>query len=226
MALQALGEGVEGMNFKKNTLTDKINNITLKPENPKNKAKTKEKNKRGLKLNFDFSAKLDGVEYNLLRTAIGIIIFIIVFAGFSTLLSNQIEKKQNEVTALISSTNAQINLVKSDTNEIKKRKNEYSTLIQNLQELSDRLNDRNRNRNAIPNLLYEIMTVIPKDVQITSIVNESDRHIVITTEAEEYQQIGYFKSTLSTEGILTDVISNSGVKQGEIIKVTIEGDLP
>ena len=226
MALQALGEGVEGMNFKKNTLTDKINNITLKPENPKNKAKTKEKNKSGLKLNFDFSAKLDGVEYNLLRTAIGIIIFIIVFAGFSTLLSNQIEKKQNEVTALISSTNAQINLVKSDTNEIKKRKNEYSTLIQNLQELSDRLNDRNRNRNAIPNLLYEIMTVIPKDVQITSIVNESDRHIVITTEAEEYQQIGYFKSTLSTEGILTDVISNSGVKQGEIIKVTIEGDLP
>ncbi len=224
LGLQGLGQGVEGMNFKKNTLTDKINNLTSKKENPKDKGKPKKKSR--IQLNFDFSQKLDGVEYNLLRTAIGIIIFIFAFAGFSSLLCNQIENKQNEVTTLIANTNSQISLVKNDTSEIKKRKNEYTTLIQNLQELSDRLNDRNRNRNAIPNLLYEIMSIIPKDVQITSISNESNRHIVITTEAEKYEQIGYFKAKISTAGILTDVISNSGVKQDEIIKVTIEGDLP
>ena len=75
-------------------------------------------------------------------------------------------------------------------------------------------------------LLYEVRTVIPENVQVTSIENTTNKHIVITAEAEKYEQIGYFKAKLKSAGILTNVISNSGVKEGEIVKVTIEGDLP
>ena len=93
-------------------------------------------------------------------------------------------------------------------------------------DFSKRINDINKSRNSIPNLLYEIMTVIPEDVQITSIQNTTKRHIVIEAQAEKYEQIGYFKAKLKSANILTDVISNSGVKEDKIVKVTIEGDLP
>lgn len=230
LALQGLNEGIEGMNFKKTTLADKLAITTSSKTEKTNKADNKKsgtsKKKNGWDLNFDFSGKLDGVEYNLLRTAIGILIFIIIFGVFSTLLTNQINKKQEKIASLITNTNSQISLAKSDDTKLKTRKNEYTKLIQNLQELSDRINDINQSRNSIPNLLYEIMTVIPEDVQITSIQNTTKRHIVIEAQAEKYEQIGYFKAKLKSANILTDVISNSGVKEDKIVKVTIEGDLP
>ena len=230
LALQGLNEGIEGMNFKKTTLADKLAITTSSKTEKTNKADNKKsgtsKKKNGWDLNFYFSGKLDGVEYNLLRTAIGILIFIIIFGVFSTLLTNQINKKQEQIASLITNTNSQISLAKSDDTKLKTRKNEYTKLIQNLQELSDRINDINQSRNSIPNLLYEIMTVIPEDVQITSIQNTTKRHIVIEAQAEKYEQIGYFKAKLKSANILTDVISNSGVKEDKIVKVTIEGDLP
>lgn len=229
LALQGLNEGIEGMNFKKTTLMDKLS-ITM-PELDKTKNKEKNKNttnkkKSNININFDFSAKLDGVEYNLLRTAVGILIFIIIFSGFSALLTKQINKKQDEVAKVINNTNSQISLARQDENRIKTRKNEYTQLIQNLQELSDRINEINQTRNSIPNLLYKVMTDIPENVQITSIENTTNKHIVIKVQADKYEQIGYFKAKIKTANVLTDVISNSGVKENDVVKVTIEGDLP
>ena len=231
LALQGLNEGIEGMNFKKTTLMDKLSITMPEIEKPNNKEKNKNKNntnkkKSNIDLNFDFSAKLDAVEYNLLRTAVGILIFIIIFSGFSALLTKQINKKQDEVARVINNTNSQILLAKQDENRIKTRKNEYTQLIQNLQELSDRINEINQTRNSIPNLLYKVMTDIPENVQITSIENTTNRHIVIKVQADKYEQIGYFKAKIKSANVLTDVISNSGVKENDVVKVTIEGDLP
>ena len=231
LALQGLNEGIEGMNFKKTTLMDKLSITMPEIEKTNNKEKNKNKNntnkkKSNIDLNFDFSAKLDAVEYNLLRTAVGILIFIIIFSGFSALLTKQINKKQDEVAKVINNTNSQILLAKQDENRIKTRKNEYTQLIQNLQELSDRINEINQTRNSIPNLLYKVMTDIPENVQITSIENTTNRHIVIKVQADKYEQIGYFKAKIRSANVLTDVISNSGVKENDVVKVTIEGDLP
>lgn len=229
LALQGLNEGIEGMNFKKTTLMDKLSITMPEIEKPKNKEKNKNnanKKKSSIDLNFDFSAKLDAVEYNLLRTAVGILIFIIIFSGFSALLTKQINKKQDEVAKVINNTNSQISLARQDENRIKTRKNEYTQLIQNLQELSDRINEINQTRNSIPNLLYKVMTDIPENVQITSIENTTNKHIVIKVQADKYEQIGYFKAKIKSANVLTDVISNSGVKENDVVKVTIEGDLP
>ena len=39
---------------------------------------------------------------------------------------------------------------------------------------------------------------------------------------------GYFKAILKTQGILASdtVVSSAGEKQGDIVKIVIEGDLP
>ena len=63
-------------------------------------------------------------------------------------------------------------------------------------------------------------------MQLTSVKNTTDKHIVITAQSSDYQQIGYFKGMLKVDEILTNVVSDSGIKQDGLVKVTIEGDLP
>ena len=70
------------------------------------------------------------------------------------------------------------------------------------------------------------MNVIDSSVQITSIENTTDRHIVIKAQSTKYPGLGYFKTKLQTQNILTNVVSGSGTKQNDVITVTIEGDLP
>ena len=84
----------------------------------------------------------------------------------------------------------------------------------------------NDSKNAIPNLLSEIMFAIPKEAQILSLENTADKHIVIKAQASEYQYLGYFKSELQNRAILTNVTSTSGTMVDDMIQVTIEGDLP
>ena len=45
-------------------------------------------------------------------------------------------------------------------------------------------------------------------------------------QAEKYDQLGYFRAALSTEGILDNVKSTSGTKSAGTITIVIEGDLP
>ena len=50
----------------------------------------------------------------------------------------------------------------------------------------------------------------------------------IQAQSEKYEQLGYFKAILRTKGILTpDTITSSpGEKSENLVKATIEGDMP
>ena len=85
---------------------------------------------------------------------------------------------------------------------------------------------KQKNQNAIPNLLHEIMLAIPEEVQILSIENTTAKHIVIQAQSAEYSQLGYFKAKLSQEGALNNITVSSGVSKTGFINVSIEGDLP
>ena len=45
-------------------------------------------------------------------------------------------------------------------------------------------------------------------------------------QANKYEQLGYFKAKLREDGLLMDVTSSTAEKQGDFVKVVIEGDLP
>ena len=70
------------------------------------------------------------------------------------------------------------------------------------------------------------MQKIPEEVQLLSIENTADKHIVIKAKCSEYTQLGYFIAKIKTSEILSNVVSSSGVKSGGEVSVTIEGDLP
>lgn len=224
LALMGLNEGIDGMNFKNLSFMEKLPDWLKIDTNPE-KTKKEKKNLGGL-LTFDFNQALDKTEINLLRTVIGLIILFAVYGGFSALLNDQMNKKEDEAKSLIADTNSQISLANTDDNKIKSKTNEYTQMIKNLQDLNNKISEANKTRNAIPNLLGQIMFVIPENVQITSIQNTSGSHIEINAQSNKYEQLGYLKAKIKTDNILTNVISTTGQKENSVITVKIEGDLP
>ena len=81
-------------------------------------------------------------------------------------------------------------------------------------------------RNSIPNLLNQIMHKIPEGVQLISIQNTTGKKISIIAQANDYDQLGYFIAKIKVDEILKDAISSSSQKSGDVVTVTIEGELP
>ena len=226
LALHGLGEGVEGVNFKKPTLMDKMPEITKT-----SKKKTENSKPKAININLnekfnDLKNPITKVEKGLLRSVASLLIFITIYGAFSAMLVDQMNQVEAEVEKSEMQVNVEMKRIEADVETLNKRASEYSTLTTQLQTAAQKLSDINKSKNSIPNLLNKIMFTIPEKVQITSIENTTGTHIVIQAQASDYDQLGYFKAKLKTDNILTNVVSTSGVKQDGIVKVTIEGELP
>lgn len=228
LALQGLGEGIKAMNFKKESFMDKLPEwLTADVGGGSKKLKGKKSNfNLDFKLDFDFKSKLTGLEQTLIRFCIGILVLIVTYCGFSIYLNRAMNKKEIEIDEAISEVNTQISLVQTDISKIKTNTSKYVNMRQNLEDLNNKISERNKTRKAIPTLLNQIMWIVPKEVQITSIENTSGTSIVINAQSETYQQLGYLKAKLKEDGILINVVSDSGQKQDNLVKVTIKGELP
>lgn len=224
LALSGLGVGVIGINFKKVSIKDQLSEI-FKIEFGSKKSQVGRKNPPKV-ISMDFDKPLEKLEKNMLRGVAGLAILLVAYGGFTTLINKQIDEKKQEAEESIKSTNAQIALVSSDIQKVQSKTNEYTTKISELTESNKQTDENNRSQKAIPNLLNRLMYVMPSEVQVTSIKNESSKHIVINAQSSSYAQLGYLTASIKTNGILTNVVSSSGQKQNNLVTVKIEGDLP
>lgn len=233
LALYGDGEGIEGINFKKQGFNEKMPDwLKLETSNkPKANKNSKSKSKTSkfsgkIAIRNDLKEKLDKAEFGLIRTAVGLLLLFIIYSSFSVMISNQMDKKEEQAEISKKNTKSQIVLVESDNSKIQSKTNEYTKMIENLQNLNDKITDATKTRDAIPNLLNSIMFIIPENVQITGIQNTTGTHIVINAQSDKYEQLGMFKAKLETGNYLTNVISTAGQKDGSVVTVKIEGDLP
>lgn len=227
LALQGLEYGLKDMNFKKRDWKDDLNNIFANVSAGKDKkGRTTVDLSKWFK--FDLKEGLDNTEKWLIRTASGILSLIIIYSAFSIFLNYSINQKQLEVSEVMGHTQIQLETVKSDIDKIKTKENEYVQLSDNLKSIREQVAENAKNKKVIPNLLTRIMSSMPRGVQLTSIENTTGRHIVITAQSQKYEQLGYFKAILRTQGILASdtITSSAGTKQGDLVKITIEGELP
>ena len=224
LALCGLGQGISGMNFKKNSLMDKLPEL-LTIEVGTKKSQVGRKNPPKM-LTVDFVEPLDRIEKNMLRSLSGLVLILVVYCGFSILIKNQIEVKNKEADESIKSTTAQISLVSQDIQSLQNKTNEYTNKINNLNQLNQEIEENNKTKKAIPNLLNRLMYVMPSEVQLTSIQNSTSTHIVIQAQSTSYAQLGYLTASIKTNGILQNVISTSGQKENNLVTIKIEGDLP
>lgn len=225
LALNALGQGIAGMNFKKNTLMDKLPDV-LKMEVGTKKTKNTSTKKIFNFITMDFNIPLDKIEKGMLRSIVGILVLFFVYCGFSNMIINQINKKNEEAEKSIEDTKTQISLIGNDIQSLQNRTNDYTSKINNLKQLNERIEENNRTKKAIPNLLNRLMYIMPSQVQLTSIQNTSTTHIEIQAQSSSYAELGYLAASIKTNGILTNVITTSGQKENNIVTIKIEGDLP
>lgn len=226
LAMQGLGFGIKDINFKKSTLSDQLPDW-LKVEIGGKKDKENTNNKK-INLSLDWKAKFDNTEKWLMRSIMGMIAFVIIYSTIVTLLKVSTDNKIEEVEKVKNHTIYQISLANKDKQTLNNKASDYQRIVNNLKNYSNEVSENLRTKNVIPLLLTRIMNVIPKGVTITSIENTTDSHIVINAQSESYDLLGFFKGSLIVDGILSPstVTSTSGVKQDNLIKIVIEGDLP
>lgn len=233
LAISGLGEGITGINFKKASFSDRLPDFLKIEIGPSKKDKTKsskpnplEKLLKSSAFTMDFNVPLDKVEKGMLRTATGLLILFFVYSGFSIMIKNQIDNKMDEANKSIANTNSQMQLIDNDKSKLQIKTTEYTTKISNLQKVNDKINDINKTKKTIPNLLNKLMYIMPTGVQITSIQNTSATHIEIQAQSNKYEQLGFLVTNMQLEPVLTNVISTAGQKANGIITIKIEGDLP
>lgn len=240
LAMQSLGEGMQSLNFRKPNFMDQVKQLLnadvsmgKKKDKPAKEGKGKGKvSKLAGKLpkislgNMSMTGSLDKTEVMLIRVLIAIILINIIFVAFSKVLYGQMDKKQKDVEGLISSENAQIGKINTDINSLNTKNTKYTSLIEELKAINDKISNIAEMKNSIPNLLNRIMYTIPEGVQLTSIQNTTGKKISIIAQASDYDQLGYFIAKIKVSGILNNAVSSSSQKSGDVVTVTIEGELP
>ena len=224
VAMQGLGYGIKNMNFKKPSFSDQIPDW-LKIDIGSGKKESKKK----LNIDVSLKGKLDATERWLLRGTMGVLMLTILYSGFAIYLDNRISEKIAETESVSQYTDTQIAMAESDINRVKQKANEYQEMENNLRNINTQIEDNLSLKGTIPTLLMQIASSIPQAVQITEIENTSsnnNRHIIIYAQSQYYDELGYFKARLSEDGILDNVVSTQGEKQGDFVKIVIEGDLP
>ncbi len=221
LGLQGIDEGFISINFLHENTKHHMPNWMKKEIGGKNKEGTKDG-----KLQNDFFEPITPIEKNLLRSLGGVILVLIVYLVFSAVLAFQVQNKKEEIQIADTAVEAKIKTVKDDNTKISNKTNEYISAIENLRKITEEKEEILKNKKAIPVLLSQIMDIIPKQAQITSIENTSNKKIVINAQAENYEYLGYLKAKIKADNILVNVVSSSGQKQDGLVKVTIEGELP
>ena len=119
--------------------------------------------------------------------AVGILMLILIYSGISIFLNKEIQNKNEEILKATGEINTQIAKINNDTTQLRNNTSKYKGMTQRLEDLTSKTQEKNRRKNAIPTLLNQIMYVIPKGVQITSIQNTSGDTIVINAQSYNYE---------------------------------------
>ena len=243
LALNGLGVGSKEVNFKKSNSLERFSEmfkveVGSNKERKENKESKEDKKENSEAKQSKFLDKFkslfsqstgtsfDMIEMAMIRTAIGLFLLLIIYVIFTANTISKINKKDIEMQNYITDSKNEIANVEKNTKLVTDRTTQYKDLIAKIDEANNKLTESYARKNALPNLLTEIMFNIPKEVQLISIQNTSGKEIKIEAQSKEYEQLGYFVAKIKNEGILTNVTSTSGLKQTEYVKITIQGNLP
>ena len=216
IALQGLEKNNKGINFKNESSTEKLKALlTSNVSDVKHSEVAKSVN-----VFFNRFSR----QFNTISTTF--IMLVVLYVAGVLVIDNQMENKIADTNASIADTNEKIDEIQEYNRKFNSQISKYETLITNIQNLNDANSEDKRYRNTIPNLLNNIMAVIPRGVQLISIENTTDTHIVISARSASYEEIAYFKAKLKTEDILKNVVSDTGTLSNNYLNVTIEGELP
>ena len=225
LALQALGYGIKEINFNKKSIWQRLPEL-LSSDVTVGKNSQKSSGKKKINIGFDITGTK--AKTWITRDLVGVLVLLIAYFGVSFYIGKELDKKNAQIASVRDDINKQMNLIQVDTKNVKNKTSEYTTLTTNLKNIKEQISSKQQHKNSIPNFLNGIMYNIPQQVQLTSIENTSGKKIVIQAQSERYEQLAYFKALLKSSGVLdpSSVVSSEATKEGNVVKITIEGNLP
>lgn len=225
LALSGLNKKSKNISFvNKSESWDKI--LGLLNSDVKTIGKREKKVKADKPSKISKQINLNISEINCIRFAYSTLCLLVIYIAITSILHSKIDNKIEETQEVIDDTIAKIQNITKQTSLITSRANDYQEIINQMNEASEQAVSTSGRKNAIPNLLSQIMFAIPKEAQVLSIENTNEKHITLKVQASEYQYLGYLKSEIQNRAILINVTSTSGTMVNNMIQVTIEGDLP
>lgn len=167
---------------------------------------------------------LEYLTYSMI--VIGVI--FVTYIMFSFIYSASINRSINKMNQKKQKITEQTTEAKNDKDYIDKNMNEYKDVNDQIDEIKNKIEKNEIGRFTTYNvagLLQNIMTFIPKDVQLVNISSNDNKYVTITASADEYEDLGYFFAQIKLEGILNNS-KITRVNNGEITFIEIGGDLP
>lgn len=161
---------------------------------------------------MDLKSPLDKMDVSLIRGAISVFLLFVIYVCISLVLTNSINKKNEELSSVKADVQTQIALANTDLTKLQAKLSTYTKLRENLEQMNSKTAENNKAKNSVPNFLYHIMNVIPDNVEITEIQNTTDSHVVITARSHDYQHLAYFTAALKQGGVFYNVISGTAEK--------------
>ena len=227
LAIQGLGFGAKTLNFAGGNSGEKFKSLLTMDIKD---IKLSKGSMSAPKIDFgNFGNAISGIT----NSATAVLVFMIIaYCVCTSFLNNELEKKKAEARAVTEDTKSQITQATQTDSKVTQRTTDYIKYKTNLENINSAIETKRSRKNQIPNLLNKIIYTIPKEVQLTEIKNtekndggDTIQHIIIYAQSKKYEQLAYFKARLKNANILDDIVSTEGTKDGETVKVVIEGDL-
>ena len=174
-----------------------------------------------------FKAEISPFESFSIRLGLTSLIVLILFIAVSISLTKSNREKLRETSGILLESETSLTKIESDISKVKTKTDEYEALLMKMDESSGSKTDSMSfvRKDALPNFLNQIAHLIPVRVKVTDIKEERS-HITITLESPTYEQLGYFVGLLENEGVLMKIKTSTSQKEGNVVKLVVEGDLP
>ncbi len=175
---------------------------------------------------------LDAFEKMAVRIAFLSIIVIICYSVITKNLMANMTEKQEDTASSMNLSQTAVSQMDIDKAEIDYMTAEYDAMRSRLNNRLVVDGETIFAEKEITDFLQTVGSTIPKEVKLVTLENTQGRHFVIEARSIKYQQLGYFKSLLRINNVLTNIQASTGIKyhdsdtDEDYVLITIEGDLP
>lgn len=174
-----------------------------------------------------FKAKISPFESFAIRAGLTSLIVLILFIAVSISLTKSNREKVDEANSILQESQESLRKIDIVIDDVKTKTEEYNDLLAKMDEDSgSKVSSKSFiKKDALPNFLNQIAHLIPVRVKVVNIQEERS-HMRLTLESVTYEQLGYFVGLLENEGILLKIKTSTSQKEGNVVTLVVEGELP
>ena len=178
----------------------------------------------------EIGAEIVGNKSDFVTMCLAIIssVVLISYIIFTILYTNNVNNNIKKIEEAQTNVKQSTALVNEDMKYITASTDKYSQINSQVADVVDKIENNKIGKFSTYNVasfLQNIISIIPRNVQLRTISSDDNKNIVITAQSDSYADLGYFVAALKINSTLNNIVINR-VTNGEITVVEIGGELP